>query len=304
MTLQTPNILKFFTAKAYLEAFFDLNKSKVRGFSHRSFAAKIDWPVSYLSDVFADRKKFTVIRAVQFAQYVSLNSLETERLIYMALCEESDSSVQSYAQTRIIEKASDEKRESTADYEFFTNVDFEAVMATLIWAGKKLSPKEIKSLLYTFPHLTEKRIKEGIDFLIAKSLIQFDEQGKVTSYCKDLVLDEQSSDSPNDTGVRIHEQYADSFMNFTRAAQAPCMYNAGFFEIPRSEFMAIARKFLELRNWLADYVESTREKGKGRTTDTLVFQLDLNLFTIFDKDSVKSHEVTAPVEVTKFAENV
>lgn len=302
MKLHTPNILKFFTAKAYLEAFYDLNKFKVPGFSHRNFAAKIDWPVSYLSDVFAGRKKFTVIRAVQFAQIASLNSLETERLIHMALCEESDSSVQSYAQTRIVEKAADEKRDSTADYEFFTNVDYEAILATLVWAGKKLSPKEIKSLLYTFPHLTEKRIKEGIDFLTQKSLIQFNEQGKVTSYCKELVLDEQSSGSPDDTGVRIHEQYAESFMNFTRAAQAPCMYNGGFFEIPRSEFMAIARKFLELRNWLADYAESARSKGKTKMTDSLVFQLDLNLFTIFDKTSVKGYE--APKEVTQIAENV
>lgn len=291
MKVLTPSIAKFFTAKSYLEAFFDLNKEKSRGFSHRNFAAKIDWPISYLSDVFADRKKFTVIRAVQFAQFTGLNSLETERLIYLALCEDSDDAVQTFAKKRIINEAVHEKRESSLDPEFFYNVDYEAIFATLVWAGKKLEPKEIKALLYTFPSLTEKRIKAGIDFLTEKEIIKFDSQGKVVSYENDIVLDQHKLDSPTETGVHIHEQYAQSFLHFTRNAQVPCMYNGGYYEIPKAEFMTIARKFLELRNWLEDHCKAAREKGKSKITDTAVFQLDLNLFTIFDRATVKTYDL-------------
>ncbi|WP_413291092.1 hypothetical protein [Bdellovibrio sp. HCB337] len=282
MNYKIPVIQNFFTAPAYLTSFFEMNKSETSGFSHRVFAAAIDWPVSYLHDVISGRKKFTVLRAVQLAHFLKLNSIATERLIYFSLNEENDPSVREYSQKRIVGTAFDEKRTSQADYEFFKNVDVEAVFSVIVWAKKRIASSKIKSLLYTFPELTEARIESVIEWLTQKSFLVFDGKGVLVSSAQDLVLDEHGAD-PNSTGVAIHEKYAESFGNFTRNPKTPCMYNGGFFEIPRKDFLPVAQRILETRNWLAEYVKTANANPKEKIQDTLVFQMDMNLFTIFDK---------------------
>lgn len=115
----------------------------------------------------------------------------------------------------------------------------------------------------------------------------FDEQGGLESHAQDLVLDEHDP-NPLLTGVQIHEKFAESFIQFTRSPQTPSMYNSGFFEIPRSEFMHVAQRILETRNWLCEYSKTVTAAKKENSQDNLIFQMDMNLFSILDKKELRA----------------
>ena len=84
MHLSIPSPFDLDNPGDFFRAFIRMN-SKADGFTHRSFADAIGWPVSYLSDVAQSRKSLTPARAIEFARFVGLDPLAAERLIFMGL---------------------------------------------------------------------------------------------------------------------------------------------------------------------------------------------------------------------------
>lgn len=81
---KAPSTLNMETAKQFLQDFINANKN-TKGFSQRNVAKKLNWPASYIPDVLAGRKAFTVKRIVELGQYLELPILDLEHLIFLCL---------------------------------------------------------------------------------------------------------------------------------------------------------------------------------------------------------------------------
>ncbi|MFZ4403757.1 MAG: hypothetical protein ACOYOK_06610 [Pseudobdellovibrionaceae bacterium] len=284
---QVPHILKYDDVPQLFADFFELNKSKTRGFSHRYFAQKAKWPMSYLSDLIKGRKPLTLTRAVQFSQLVRLDSLQTERLIYLTLLKAKEIEIQKFAKKKI--SATIEglyHKTCKVPYSMIENLEYEAVMTVLVWARKKIPAQEIKKRLFTFEDFSEEKINAVIKKLEEHKVISFDQKGHLKDFSF-MVLDESRDDPTQSakafsTGVHIHKKYAENFIQFAKKDLAPSFYTSGFVEIPRKDFKRIAEKFYELRNWVLEFGQQTSLQKKESVEDTVVFQMTMNLFTLLE----------------------
>ena len=64
-----PNLVRFTDSRAFLTELLDQNQAARPKFSYSSFARRVGWPRTYLSDLLAGRKSLTVSRAIQFARF-------------------------------------------------------------------------------------------------------------------------------------------------------------------------------------------------------------------------------------------
>lgn len=282
--------------RLYLVDFVELNKSISKSFTHRSFAKKIGWPTGYLVDVIKKRKNFTVTRAFQLSQYQSFSHLETEHLIRMVLSDEVAEPYSTYLKTNLEANNYENYRKNTvADKSLAEDIELEAVFSILRWSRKMLKSSEIAALLYTFK-LSEEKIDSLIKTLLEKNIFEMKADGSLQFHIKELMFEDLAK---MDSMVHIHRQYAENFLRFTQGMQTPGMYNSGFAEFHRDQFPAIAKKILELRNWLMEISVETADGPKNKINDTFVFQIDLNMFNITDKNLANkmSEESTSAEEI-------
>lgn len=162
-----------------------------------------------------------------------------------------------------------------------------AVFSVLRWARKMLSPKEIKSILHTFK-LSEEEIQLYINLLQEKKIFIAQPDGSINFLKKELIFDDFETTA--DGQININRKYAENFIRFSQAMQGPALYNSGLIEIPRSEFMNMAKKILDFRNWIIEVSRETVEAPKEKIDDTYLFQIDLNLFSVIDKNSELFHQ--------------
>lgn len=277
--------LEYNNYRSYLKDFTDLNKRTVRNFSHRSFAKKIGWQIGYLVDVIKERKSLTLTRAFQIAQYQELSHLETEHLIHLVLKEDLGPISGNHFQRKFKQEGYDSYRVNTvADPGLIENVEMDAVFSALRWARKLLSPLEIKNLLHTF-ELTEEQIKLYIDLLQQKKILNIQADGTLEFLKKELIFDDFNTTL--DGQIHINRVYAENFIRFSRAMQGPALFNSGFIEIPRAEFQSMAKKILDFRNWILEVSRTTVSSPKSRMNETVIFQLDMNFFSVADKSSAE-----------------
>ena len=281
---------KFLTIDEYIKSAVDHHKQRNYRNSDRSFALKIGWSASYLNDVCKKRKKATLPKILTLAKNLKLTPLQTEHVIYLCLANTEKKEVGSYFQKYIYANADKEivSKQSSIDRQFFTNTLNGLVFEILRWARKKMLASEILDLLTMIKHrVTEAEIKQSINYLESNGIVEFDQQGTLIAFQEDHVLDERGSGELERSGVDIHRQYSQNFMDFIDFFQSPSMFNSGFVEIARKDFMSIASKMLDMRNDLIAYSKKANKFSKPSPWQSLVFQFDINLFPMLDKSKEK-----------------
>ena len=86
---------------------------------------------------------------------------------------------------------------------------------------------------------------------------------------------------------KSHKKYAQNVLEFCDKPFSPASLYSGFLEIPLARFDEVEAKILALRNFLS---EVSNEKNLKRSKDLnkiMVFQFDLNLFPVFEKNVIK-----------------
>jgi hypothetical protein len=265
---------------AYLKDFVDLCKTTLPKFSHRSFAQDIGWQIGYLVDVMKFRKNLSLTRAFQLAQHQGLGHLETEHLIQLVLKEDLAGVSRGHFQRKLREEGYDSYRNNTtADRELVENVELDAVYSAIRWARKPLLPHEIKEVLYTF-ELEEGRIQNYLSILQEKGIVKFHADGSLEVLQKEIAFDDFYTSK--DGGIHINRRYAENFVRFSQNRKGPALFNSGLIEIPTSAFPSIVKKMLDLRNWILEISRETVESSKSYLSETELYQVDLNLFSVLD----------------------
>jgi hypothetical protein len=280
--------LNYTKYRIYLKDFADHSKEVVHNFSHRFFAQEMRWPIGYLVDVIKERKNLTLTRTFQLAQYQGLSHLETEHLIQLVLKEDLGQISKDHFERKIDERYESYRVNTTTDQELIENIDMNAVFSVLRWARKMLSPKEIKGILHTF-EMNEEEIQLYIDLLQEKKIFIAQPDGSIIFLKKELIFDD--FETTPDGQININRKYAENFIRFSQAMQGPALYNSGFIEIPRSEFLNMAKKILDFRNWIIEVSRETVNAPKEHIGDTYIFQLDMNFFSVIDKNAEIFHKI-------------
>lgn len=285
-----PPLRKHLSAQGFFAEFVNINKERHKGFSFRTIAAKLDWPISYMSDVIKGRKSFTVLRAIEFAKKFNLNSINTERLVHLALAEHSDTKVRDHFSANLNVDVNKWKRSATPTPQIFEDIELEAVFNALKWARGRINAAEIKDLLFTFNvDLSLEKILKIIEELIQNEMIRA-KRDKTFEILKFEITHDEFAVGYADCGIAIHERYANNFIRFTKNKEIPCMYNSGFLELPTDQFNDIASRLLEVRNWLYDISAVTSKDSKTKLKDTFIYQFDINLVNILNRSVVAKLE--------------
>ena len=76
---------KYKTARSFIIAFINENRANRRRFSMRVLSRELNWPLGLASDIIANRKGFSVNRAIQICEYFDYTAEKKNRLILLAL---------------------------------------------------------------------------------------------------------------------------------------------------------------------------------------------------------------------------
>jgi len=285
--IKIPRIDHTTTSSSFFTDLVALNKAANRHFSHRYLAQRLKWPVSYVSDVMRERKAFSVTRAVEFAKFAKLDVMDTEKLIFLALTENSKEDVKEYFISKLTKRTSKDAKvlnmTTTSERELFTSIKVGAIFEVLKWARRPLAAAQIRDLLFTFWDLTEAEILQAIALLQKHRMISI--QGKELKILQPQITLDEFNDG-TDGGIRMHKQYAENFARYAEKPIFPALFTSGFVELPKDKFNEVARKLLEVRNSLLGFAEDTSRVSKEKLEDTMVYQFDINLVLLINKNIV------------------
>lgn len=291
--MKIPDIQTYDDGRTFLKDVYELNKDKNASF--RFYASKLKWPVSYLNEVIQGRKKLSLARALEFGLFLKLDSVDLERLVFLALKDSETPGIQSYFNKKISEEVKttgyfhvSAKPESAAPEsavivpkEVYADISLLAIFDTITWAEGRIRPSEISKLLYSFSALQDHDV-------LATKLKTLEEHGYITQLRdadqnvigfkfirKQLLFSATSETAP------LMAQYADNYVRFLNNPRSRGWIASGFVKIPRSRLSAVKKRVTSLRNWLMEIDREVLENPKVRQ-EALLFQADVNLFCLID----------------------
>lgn len=271
-----PNIFHYNDHTSFLKEFIDVNKKNNTKYSHRFLAKKLNWPVSLLSDVIAERKGLTVVRCIELARFLSLDDLETEHLIYLSLQNNSNQMVQNHFQTLIQKRSTKNEIRSDIPSDEFIAIDRLAVYDYLNFTKKCPDFDQLKDILFTFD-LTRERVEEIISHLEKSKMITIDKNQNVEVLQGPFFKDDigQKTDS---TGMPIHRNYSENLQSFLEKPSRPFTLNSGFLVINDDQYQELLKRILNFRNWL--FENDLTQKDLKSKKKTKLYQFDINFFPI------------------------
>lgn len=277
-----PSPLDYKDSRSFFAELVRLNKANSTKFSYRMMAAYLSWPVSYLPDIISGRKKFSVNRAVEFVQKFNLKGFKSERIYYYAI---NDISSSGYVEeikinskpTILLNPSVDQSLELVSDASFVMNV--------LFWLQKKIDVDEIYAN-YNFSGIGQSRIQKALKYIDDKKIFEWTDSNKLLNYDENKMklvndnYDGRSNENPF-LGIELHRDYAHTFLQFIQNPQAPASYISRAVFVPKGQFMAIATKVLELRNWIDELSSQFIADKNLNHQNSYLMQLDLNLFPLY-----------------------
>jgi hypothetical protein len=249
----------------FLCEFVNINKSKHRYFSHRWLAKSLKWPVSYCSDVIAGRKPMTIVRALEFAQFLKMDTFEIERLILMVLSENSSDLVKQFAIQLAENYRSPDHTSSRVLADVLHEVDlFLLNELAAHWMATGSKKGFVENIRETCPSLglSTEQINAKLERMKQLKMIVVHEDGSVSQ-----------GENPGGLLARgtllefrqIHSQYAAYLERAVSAATKPSPAYGGFLRLPESKMVEVTSKFRQVQNWLVhvcqEYEKSAAQSG-------------------------------------------
>lgn len=279
-----PKLTDYQSSSLFFKDLFLLNKRNKAKFSQRYLAKALDWPASYAADMVKGRKRLTVPRALEFAKLAKLNVLDTEKIVYLALADSASEPVRDHFAEVLKRRNSKDSaayiKTTEIEQKLFSDIEIGAVFEVLKWARRPLEAHDIKKLLFTFTELTVEKINASIKILIEHGMISIHE-AELKILKKELVMDQFNDGT--DGGIKIHTQYAKNFTRYTEKPKFPGLFTSGFVEIPKGQFNDVAKKLLEIRNWLLQYSFDNNSLKKETLESSYIYQFDIKLVLMIDK---------------------
>lgn len=277
--MKIPSPLNFSDSQAYFKELYTVNKIHNSTFSYRSFAAKIKWPVSYLSDLVAGRKGLTISRAIEFSDFFKLNSVEREHLVLYAMPPDS------LREKRLKHDPNHLLHPNQQLDDLLLTCDILSLYRLLLWKRMKLTASQIHEEFLVF--FEPARLDQALEKIEELGIFKWDNEGRMLSADSDKLpkfIDHyEGREGKKYEGLEWHKAGAMNLISFIEQPKSPSAYNCSFVAIPRGQFMPIAMKILELRNWIEevsrDHLATSNEPDKS----SQLMQLDLNLFPVINK---------------------
>lgn len=274
MRYTLPKIFKVESVQDYLKEFLNLNSTR-RGFSQRSFAKKIKWPISYISDVQRKRKNFSIKRALEFASFHNLSPLDYERLIYFSLL---DSGLLKTTEFSKVFKSKKPTLYSPTVTGSLLDMNVLIIFESIRWLKGTATLEALNQLLS----------ERGIPYSeIIRTTLLLTEKGyikkEISRYyvLQEYIMSDDSKDL--EIGKKLHQQFMSSIIKFVEQPYGPADYNSCIVTINRERFHEIADRIRALRNWILEL--STLDSQLQIEEDVRLFQLDMNFTPIFKKDT-------------------
>lgn len=279
--------INFSNAQSYFKDFFVTNKIGHSKFSYRLFAKLIGWPPSYLSDLVAGRKNLTVDRAIEFANYFKMNNINKEHMLWLALANTHKNNQDTFLQqkSKINPNASLYQSESGMDETLWFDVVW--VLQILTWKKKKLTVQELVAA-FELPGFTVERLQRALDKVEKENYLEWDDDGRLRG--KNQVTHLPTSFDHSDTkgdrryqGINLHSYSTANFLHYVNNPHGPSTYHTRPVAIPRGQFLAVAMKMIDLRNWMDELSNQHLAQSAEPAKDSYLMQLDLNLFPLTKK---------------------
>lgn len=266
----------------YLKEFYVINKIKNSDFNYRTFAKELSWPASYLHDVTVGRKKLSIQRALQFIDYFKMNNINKEHLLWLTLQQtkkEKHDAKEAY-------KKKTDPNSLLYNKDVHDNLTLQNDVAFIsflyLWKRKRLSAEQILNE-FAVPSLSIDRITKAAELISKKNIFLWDEKDQLLNPYIDLSREFDHSDTKGDQkyeGIELHKDAAINFLEFINKPQSPSTYHSRVIAIPKDQFMPIAMKIIELRNWIDEISNQHIIDSKAPEQTSRLMQLDLNLFPI------------------------
>lgn len=277
-----PSPYKHETVCNFFSDFISLNQ-KSDSFSHRHIADKLGWPTSYISDLVKGRKNLTCLRSIEFSSFANYSPLETERLLFIGIHTGLPISKQNNIfSEKILGKITKNRIQNNDQLDLIYDPKTLFVFEIIKWCKKYISPENISKLLKTFKIKTSD-VELVLKKLDDRNVIEYEPQKKLKIKQPILWADECGDSA---MGIEVHKHFAESFIQFCDDPQGPALFNSVLLELPKEKFPELADQIIALRNWFQNLAIETFNSKINNTDDTFVFQLDLNLFPIIDKDAI------------------
>lgn len=278
--LIVPSPQKFTCAADYFKTFIKENKTANAFFSFRYFASRIGWPSSYLSDLAKNRKKLSQQRAREFARHFKMDKLELERLIWFSLLEKSDEGVRAIVDQKLTLSPRKVLRPTEKVPDLIQHHVVSEVLCILKFARKKLTATEI-TRQFAIPGFSLSEIEEALRYIEREKFLSWDKQGNLQSVHRD----NPGFDNHNETdhkpyvGIGLHQKYAENFLEFISNPKTPSTYNSGLVELKKDQFMPVALRMIELRNWILE-LSAENQKDLNPSEPRRLLQMNLDFFSI------------------------
>lgn len=283
-----PKIKNFLNYSDYFNNFYESNKKIDKKFSFRFIAKKLNWPLSYLPELITKKKKLTIQRALEFAKVFDLNSVDSERLIYLTLHDQLNPDLQHILDDKIYLNQSKKIFKSTVSTEeyqkLFLHLDVLVVHQYLMLHQGKLNKKNILNSMVLFPQINAERVDEIIQILLARDVLKQINKNEFKVLKSNLFLNQDDLDQNQDAELKkqIYESevnYSDVYKKFLEKPFGRGCYFSGFIQIPDDHIQVAIDKILDLREFLLKMSESAQASTNDKKK---VYQLAAHLFQLLN----------------------
>jgi hypothetical protein len=277
--IKIPSPVKFTDSQQYFKELYTLNKVYNSAFSYRSFAAKIKWPVSYLSDLVAGRKPLTISRAIEFSEFFSLNSVEREHLVLFAMPSDS------LKEKKLRHDPNHLLHHNPQLDDLLLTCDVLTLYRLLSWKKKNMTAAEINEEFLVFFEPT--RLDQALTKIEELKIFKWKDDGTLLSAdstkIPQFIDHAEAKQDKKYEGLEWHKSAAMNLLSFIEQPKSPSAYNSSLVAIPRGQFMPVAMKMLELRNWIEDLSKEHLAASNEPDKSSHLMQLDLNLFPVINR---------------------
>ncbi len=237
-------------------------------------------------------------RALELGLFLKMDTVDLERLVYLALQDDESPELRDYFSRKLSEEMETEGYFHLAPSSaqpsdemlvvpehIYSDISLLAIFDVIGWADGRIRPDEIANCLYTFPELSDPVVmSEKLQKLERAGYIEIvRDEGDVARF--NYVKKKLRFSITRESAPRM-AQYAENYTRFLRHPRNRGWIASGFIKIPKERLSAVKKRMLGFRNWLMEIdTEVGLDPGASRE-NTLVFQLDVNLFCLVDSEAL------------------
>lgn len=284
-----PKTKNFTNASDFFKSFYEINKKENSNISYRHLALKLKWPISYIPELIAKKRRLTVQRAIEFSQKLKMKPSDTEKLVFLAIKELVDEPFKIFIDEKFLfnTKATQFTGNiNSKEHELFLDLKNLMMHQYLSLKQGKVDINEVLSWQTSMSSLDKNEV-----LLILKRLMDLNIIKKVDQNTFEILKDElfwsPDSDISNSENkcrtLQIEALYAKNYIEFLKNPKGKGTFTSGFIQISESLFEETRGKINSLRDYLFEQSKKTSMDPKFNREEKNVYQIGLQLFPVLHK---------------------